>query len=227
MKKGAKHDRKTKKGPRREAIVDGSRISIPLAMWDFGQCDSKRCTGKKLSRLHMLKELRTNQSWNGVVLSPSGERAVSPADRSIVEQNGVCVVDCSWACIEDIPFKKLKGAEPRLLPFLVAANPVNYGKPLRLSCAEAIAATLYITGFKEEASQVMDCFKWGASFLTLNNELLEKYSACEDSVGVVQVQTEWIAMCEMEKKEAVTFEYGADMLDAMGFPEEEEDDYFY
>lgn len=187
MKKGKGKPLKEKtKAPKQAKPLEGSRISIPLAMWDFGQCDSKRCTGKKLSRLHLLRELRTTAAWPGLCLTPTGERAVSPADRNVVSASGVCVVDCSWALVDEVPFKKLKAGEPRLLPYLVAANPVNYGKPLRLSCAEAIAAALFITGFRDEAIEVMGCFKWGPTFITLNEELLLKYAACQDSAEVVR-----------------------------------------
>ena len=128
--------------------------------------------------------------------SPRGQYSISPADRDLIATTGVAVVDCSWARLEDVPFQKLRGGADRLcknknqsnkvffvyftisfthvihffckVPFLIAANPVNYGKPLKLSCAEALAASLYITNYKKEARLVMDKFKWGHSFFELN-----------------------------------------------------------
>ena len=125
----------------------------------------------------------------GTNFSPMGEQAVSPEDKEIVQTLGISVIDCSWAKIEEIPFAKMPGRFPLpaqvsqdasagsnncllipqcAVPFLVAANPVNYGRPLKLSCVEAIAATLLITGLKEEALELLDKFKWGHAFYELN-----------------------------------------------------------
>jgi len=109
------------------------------------------------------------------------------------------------------------------VPFLVAANPVNYGKPLRLNCAEAFAACFFIAGMKDLGDEIMSKFKWGAAFYDINRELFQKYAACETSADVVKVQNEWIVMCEREQasrdKDAID-------LPAIGEgdDEEEEDD---
>lgn len=148
---------------------------VKLAMWvytsnkkDFGHCDPKRCSGKRLVRTKQVQELSLQQRFTGIVLTPEGEQAISPSDRDIIEQKGLAVVDCSWAKLEQVPFRKLPRLANRLLPYLVAANTVNYGRPWKLNCAEAFAACLYITGFEEECMNVLAPFSYGDEFFKIN-----------------------------------------------------------
>ena len=75
---------------------------------------------------------------------------------------------------------------------MVAANPVNYGKPMKLTCVEAIGATLYIVGLKEEARELLSVFDWGKEFLKINLDILERYSMTKNSADIVKTQNEWL-----------------------------------
>ena len=90
----------------------------------------------------------------------------------------------------------MRAGHHRLLPFLVAANTVNYGKPSKLSCAEAAAATLYICNYVDAAKAVLDEFGWGKEFIKINEELLELYRTSADADEVVKRQNEWLEKVE-------------------------------
>jgi len=167
-------------------------------MWDFGQCDGKKCSGRKLARLGYVKIIGINGRGSGIVLSPNADCTVSPMDSDCILKNGLSVIDCSWARIEEIPFQKLKGGEPRLLPFLVAANPINFGKPLKLSCVEALAGSLYICGLQDIGMELLNNFKWGPTFFTINEEVLELYKRCKNSSEIIQTQNDYIFKIESE-----------------------------
>jgi ribosome biogenesis protein Tsr3 len=135
--------------PREDGEGDSSRLSKPeykAACWDLGHCDPKRCSGKRLIRLGLMRDLRVGQKFSGVVISPNAKTVISPVDNGLLEMYGAAVVECSWARIKEVPFSKIGGQCERLLPYLVAANSVNYGKPWRLNCVEALAAAFAICG---------------------------------------------------------------------------------
>ncbi|KDO24712.1 hypothetical protein SPRG_10246 [Saprolegnia parasitica CBS 223.65] len=184
-----------------ESDLAFARRSFPvtLRMWDFNQCDAKRCTGRKLCRLGYVKSMKPGAHFRGIVLSPHGEKVVSREDLSIVTSIGISVIDCSWARVQEMPIKQIKSGSHRLLPMLVAANTVNYGKPFKLTCVEAIAATLYIVGMQDEAIQLMDEFPWGLEFLKLNAEALDAYAACETSEEVQVAQETYLSNCQAEE----------------------------
>ena len=178
-------------------------VPFPVMMWDLGHCDPKRCTGRKLARQGLIKILKLGQRFNGIILSPEGEQCVSPADADIVSKYGIAVIDCSWNKIDETPFNKMKGRNLRLLPFLLAANPINYGKPWKLSCVEAIAACMSLSGKEDLATAFLFKFKWGQEFLVLNREFLSKYKDCESSAQVVQYQESFMTRQPEDLSEAV------------------------
>ncbi|KAI5859956.1 DUF367-domain-containing protein [Durotheca rogersii] len=179
-----------------------SRPAFKAACWDLNHCDPKRCSGKKLVRLGLMRDLHLGQRHNGVVITPNGKRKLSPADSELVEQYGAAVVECSWARTGEVQWNKVGGKCERLLPYLVAANTVNYGKPLRLNCAEALAAAFYICGHPDWAEDVMRPFNYGESFIEINSKLLKKYAACADEDAVIKTEKEWLERLEREHAES-------------------------
>jgi pre-rRNA-processing protein TSR3 len=141
------------------------------------QDDSRKCTAAKIARHGLAKSL-FKMKWiprKSIVLNPFASEILLPRDSDLAQRNGLVAVDCSWVKVQE-PFTIHMPGEGRRLPILLAANPVNYAKPHKLSSAEALAAALIIMGFRESAARLLSLFKWGKSFLTLNHEPLESYS---------------------------------------------------
>jgi pre-rRNA-processing protein TSR3 len=122
------------------------------------------------------------------VLNPFSEIAFSPADRQRVGDFGLAALDCSWEHAQKVLSGHVKGTS-RCLPILLAGNPVNYGKLTKLTTAEALAAALYIAGFKERATELLSIFTWGHTFFELNGLLLDNYVQAKDSTEIVEMQT--------------------------------------
>jgi pre-rRNA-processing protein TSR3 len=166
---------------------------VEITVYHAKQCDPKKCTALKLRR-HRLLRIVHKVRWlprGAVILNPFSKRAFSPADKERIESRGLVALDCSWVHADDVFELSTRGVS-RCLPYLVAANPVNYGIPTKLSTVEALASALYIAGHKDEAERLLSIFKWGPNFIELNRELLENYARARDSGEVVEIQKRFI-----------------------------------
>jgi pre-rRNA-processing protein TSR3 len=153
-----------------------------------GNDDPKKNTALKLGKKNLAEVTQHVRDIppGSVLLDPFAEKAVSPEDVPLILTSSLAAFDCSWETAETMLPAARKRLEPRALPYLVAANPVNFGKPTKLSTVEAIAAALYIYGRKEQAKAALGVVNWGPRFLEVNHEPLEAYAACETSAEVVR-----------------------------------------
>jgi len=162
---------------------------VRIVVYHARQCDPKKCSTLKLKRFGFVEVVyRVRLLPRGaIVLNAFGERAFSPADRQRIEQYGLTALDYSWE--HGVQPHLPRFLSSRCLPFLVAANPVNFGTPTKLSTVEALAAALYIVAFKSEAEKLLGIFKWGPEFIRLNYERLEAYANAKDSSEVLELQS--------------------------------------
>ena len=166
------------------------------ALW-LAQDDPKKNTAvlaSKRGNMTLHKTVKTLPR-RGIILEPLCGKVFGPEDHEMLLERGGAIVglDCSWAQIEssvEVVMRRTR-LQPRMLPLLLAANPVNWGKPGRLTTAEALASVLYLAGRKEQAREVLGAFRWGQRFFELNQEPLDAYAAARSSSELIELQFEF------------------------------------
>jgi pre-rRNA-processing protein TSR3 len=88
------------------------------------------------------------------------------------------------------------------VPYLIAANSVNYGRPWRLNCVEALAACFCICGHEDWAVEVLKHFSYGNAFLEINSQLLKRYAACSSEEEIKKAEEDWLEKIEREYAES-------------------------
>ena len=167
---------------------------IQLFVYHTEEDDPKKCSAKKMQRFGFVtleKNIRKLPK-HAVLLNPFAKKSLSRTDFKTAGEYGILAVDCSWKNAEKSFDYLNKINSSRALPFLVAANPVNYGKPFKLTTLEAFASALYILGECDHAKEILHIYKWAPHFLELNKEPLEDYRKAKNSEEVIKRMHEYI-----------------------------------
>tara|TARA_B100000700_G_scaffold329004_1_gene448834 strand:- start:1363 stop:1902 length:540 start_codon:yes stop_codon:yes gene_type:complete len=172
-------------------------IDVPLHIIHLDQDDPKKCTARKLAsrdlaRLHFDTRRPPRR---GFLLDPSSGTILGPDDLPLIERGAALVaLDCSWKQLDE-SILKIRKSSPRLerrtLPLVLAANPVSWGKPGRLSTAEALAMCLILLNKVDQAERLLAPFSWGEQFFVLNKEPIEAYRNAKSRDEMVSLQWEF------------------------------------
>jgi len=60
-----------------------------------------------------------------------------------------------------------------------------------LSTLEAFSAALIILGYNQLAEEILSLFKWGTSFLKLNETILKEYSAAKNRYELLTIERQF------------------------------------
>jgi pre-rRNA-processing protein TSR3 len=167
---------------------------IKLYVYHANEDDPRKCSARKLDKFGFVK-LETNirkMPRNAILLNPFSEKSLSIEDKEIAQKNGIIAVDCSWKNAERSFDYLDKKNHSRALPFVVASNPVNYGKPFKLTTLEAFATALYILDDTETSKKILNLYKWSTNFLVLNKEPLEDYRNAKTSKEIIQIMKDYM-----------------------------------
>jgi pre-rRNA-processing protein TSR3 len=168
--------------------------AVDVVVYHLSQDDPRKNTALRMERAGKARLVDKVERCprHAVLLNPFAKKAVSREDHEDMRKRGLLALDCSWRQAE-AAFPALLGTtRSRALPFLVAANPVNYGKPFVLSTVEAVAAALWIVGEQRQARDVLSSVPFGERFLELNKLPLEDYAKCATSAEVVAAQAMYL-----------------------------------
>ena len=170
---------------------------MPLHIIHLDQDDPKKCTARKLASrdLATLHFDTRRPPRRGYLLDPSAGTILGPDDLPLIEKGAALVaLDCSWKLLDE-SLVRIRKTSPRLegrtLPLVLAANPISWGKPGRLSTVEALAVCLVLLDQDEQAQRILKPFSWGEQFLLLNAEPLAAYKGASSRKDLVELQWEF------------------------------------
>ena len=169
---------------------------IPLHVIHLNQDDPRKCTARAMQRggHAVLHDHPRKAPKRGILLDPTSGTLQGPEDNSLIEQGGsIVALDCSWKSLESAlgEISNHTRLGRRTLPVLLAANPVSWGKPGRLTTAEALCASVIISGRWDQGRKIMQQFPFGNEFLSLNHQPLLAYSKAKSNAELAAIQWEF------------------------------------